>query len=1231
MMRHHLESFDLLTDSVLPQIIEENNCLEVISKKFDMKHVIKMENMSICKPMFKEHDGTVHDVKANDGSCRKFTYSSAVLVDLVHEVYERVPESNVSESDPIKVTPIVSVAEKKNDDNEENEEDEENEEGDGFFTEAVPIGAGSTEGKRHTNADYNTMDFDEEEEHISNADVVEPTEKFRDILKECRVYKEVTLFHMPLMVGSRYCHAREQVRDVTCPYVAGGYFVVNGNEKVIIPREKLRTNTPYITVDGGKVTCEVRSWHESKMRSTSTLVLALTCIRGGSMPQILVTVPFINFKIPVAQVFRILNISNPQLMRRYILQQEDHERDHKYDHNIHSILKDDKAELSREDLMDFVGKKGTKDTTKEKRLRTIDNVFHTEFLPHMGLERSRETTHKKAIFFGMLILRMLQVYNGDREPDDRDDYANKHLETVHMLCALQFRQLLRNFRRTFQTNLQHAADTEKFIYVIDMMKNSKRITAGFKYALSTGKWGMSKGASTQTGVAQVLTRMNPLSTLSHLRRINTPINRDGKMTQPRQVHPSNWGLVCSHESPEGAPCGLIKNLALLCHVRLGYPIDPVQRLIAPQIVSLETAQSHELQVGHWVFINGRIVGVVDPHKAVAFVAWLRHKRQMQALPFDASIAHREELREIHISVDAGCCCRPVFVLQNIHKFNDIYETYKNQTDILWDMMVSEGVIEYLDKSEEFTLRVAVTWDDLKTPRRATEMVYTHIEIHPIVIMGLAVATLPFCHHDQAPRVTYGSVMSKQGVGCVGLNYDMRFDTSGTHMLWYPQRPIVSTFMSRVAGLDDIPFTINAIVAIGCYMGFNQEDSVILNKASVDRGLFRSFYYRTYKDTAKNVGADQEVFEVPDKSVVTGMKRGNYDKINPDDAMMDIGEQVEQDDVLIGKVMRTMEQNKRTDDDKIQKDRSVMYKSREKARIDKITTTMTKDGATMVNIRTRSMRRPETGDKFASRHGQKGVTSKLVNQEDMPCTRDGIVPDIIINPNALPSRMTISQIFETVLGKTSALAGHVGDGTPFQNLTHEQISEELKKFGFEKHGNERMFNGMTGELMEIPLFIGPCPYMRLKHMVVDKIHGRRTGPRQFLTHQPLEGRAREGGLRWGEMERDMLISHSAAEVVQDRLLNNSDYYETVVCTKCKMLAQMAPLKRSQYEKLLGKEAMPYCPRCESSDHIETVAMPCAFKVLMQNLEACHIRMRMELTDDESMDVVHQAKNGSLNVQ
>ena len=1286
-VRQQTESFDFFMEILLPAIIRENRRVEVISKKQQTKHVIEFNNVVVCKPMFKENDGNVHDIDPMECMARKATYSSSILVDITHRTYELRPKiqtqtvivnTKITETLPHNQTfrrknilcdPLSVEEEEMRDEEIKMDEDKLSQ-----LNANVSKSKSKSKIKQQQPSEESLIQsipplLDDIISHdVTMTDNPVPQEhiEYNEVLIETRVYTQYTFYRQPVMVGTKYCHTHTHTLAGSCPYVPGGYFIVNGNEKVVLPQEKLRNNYFFVTPDRTGKTIfkgEFRSWNEGKIRTTSTLYAHLSCSRGGTLPSISFDVPFIkNHSIPLPQVFRLIGVNDTWEMRRYILAHADYSREHPYDHFIRSILKDEQSELSLDELKVHVAKKCATEPTKEKRVRFVDNIFYNEFLPHMGLDRSEDTQHKKAIFFGSMVMKLLRVYNGEQEPDDRDDFANKRLEPVHMLFALLLRQLIRAFLKTFTSQIHKAAENEKHIYVIDMMKNSKRITAGFKYALSTGNWGISKGAGTQSGVAQVLTRMTPISTICHLRRTSTPINRDGKMSQPRQLHLSAWGINCSHESPEGAACGLIKNLALTSYIRLGYPSQPIIDILKYYFKMLLDATSDEMRSGTWVFINETLWGVVPFDQSQAFVERVRRWRRIQDIPFSTSITYHQHLREVHIVMDSGCCLRPVFILENIHKFGQIYKLYRHNLYQLWDKMISQGVIEYLDKEEESTMRVAVLWSDLSVPRKTSEMCYTHIEIHPLVILGISASLVPLSDHDQAPRITYGSCMTKQGVGMVGLNADQRFDTSGIHQLFYPQKPLVSSFTEIQTHLNDLPYGENVIVAIMSYTGFNQEDSVILNKGAIDRGLFRSMYYRTYKDTARNAGSEQELFQVPTDKDMTGIKRAqNYSKVTAD-GLPDIHQEIHQDDVIISKITEPTDVSKVAEGEGSKKDRSTLYKSKESARIDKVTTTFTKDGTELANVRTRSQRIPAIGDKISSRHGQKGVISMILPQEDMPFTSEGICPDVIMNPHAIPSRMTISQLLETILGKAAVMKGKFGDGTAFAHLDTfmddifeadgglkrkymevddklsehsggqsdktgaqilspkvsvllaQKIGDVLSECGLNRYGEELMFNGMTGEALKARIFIGPCNYMRLKHMVTDKWHGRCYGPRQILTHQPVDGRARDGGLRFGEMERDALISHGASAVIQDRLLEVSDKYKTPVCEKCGNFAVLAPPKLKQVSKLLGLKNQPYCKLCKTSCSVKTVIMPYPLTVLARDLEAYHMNLKLTLTND-----------------
>lgn len=429
--------------------------------------------------------------------------------------------------------------------------------------------------------------------------------------------------------------------------------------------------------------------------------------------------------------------------------------------------------------------------------------------------------------------------------------------------------------------------------------------------------------------------------------------------------------------------------------------------------------------------------------------------------------------------------------------------------------------------------------------------FTHCEIHPSMILGVCASIIPFPDHNQSPRNTYQSAMGKQAMGIFATNYQQRLDTMA-NILFYPQKPMATTRAMEHLKFRELPAGQNAIVAILCYSGYNQEDSVIMNQSSIDRGLFRSLYYRTYSDKEKVIGGKVlEYIEKPLPETTLRLKRGSNDRYAKldDDGLITPATNVNGDDILIGKTtpiaedsvelgQRTLTQNKR--------DVSVPLKSTESGVVDRVAITTNEDGEKFVRVRVRSTRIPQIGDKFASRHGQKGTIGITYRQEDMPFTAQGIVPDLIINPHAIPSRMTIGHLVECLLSKLGTLVGQEGDATPFTELTVENVSQELRRMGYHSRGLEVMYHGHTGRKLQAQVYFGPTYYQRLKHMVDDKIHSRARGPVQILTRQPVEGRSRDGGLRFGEMERDCMISHGMAGFLKERMFDASDAYRLHVC-------------------------------------------------------------------------------------
>jgi DNA-directed RNA polymerase II subunit RPB2 len=473
-----------------------------------------------------------------------------------------------------------------------------------------------------------------------------------------------------------------------------------------------------------------------------------------------------------------------------------------------------------------------------------------------------------------------------------------------------------------------------------------------------------------------------------------------------------------------------------------------------------------------------------------------------------------------------------------------------------------------------------------------------------MILGVSASIIPFPDHNQSPRNVYQSAMGKQAIGIYSTNFNMRMDTLA-NLLFYPQKPLVVTQSMEFLKFKDLPAGINAIVAIMCYTGYNQEDSVIMNQSSIDRGFFRSAFFRTYyTEEKREARLKHETIEVPDNKNCTGLRHGSYTKLDCE-GLIAPGTRVSGDDIIIGKtgLCKIEEDDNETENPVIKRkqDISEAIRPSESGIIESVMLTTDRQGYKIAKVKCRSVRVPQIGDKFASRHGQKGTIGMTYRQEDLPFTMEGISPDIIVNPHAIPSRMTIGHLIECLSSKVAALRGLEGDATPFTDVTVDSISEDLHKLGYQKYGNETVFNGFTGRKIDMLIFFGPTYYQRLKHMVDDKIFSRARGPVQILTRQPTEGRARSGGLRFGEMERDCMISHGASLFLKERLVDVSDKYRVHVCEDCGLIAQ-ADLQSQRY----------YCKLCRNTNYnISQVYIPYACKLLFQELMAMHITPRMVL--------------------
>ena len=1298
---------------------------------------------------------------------------------------------------------------------------------------------------------------------------------------ESKTIPKVNCGKIPIMVGSKACilstktnHRKIEYEE--CEYDEGGYFIINGTEKVIICQERQAENKIYVfhnskTQSKYSHVCEIKSLPDKRIVTPKNIQVKITSKETMYGKNIKVSIPHIKQDVPLFVVFKVLGVISDFDIVNTILYSVPREKWGEYTQFLLASLEEASTIttelMAKEYMCKYVNMMGydRDKSEKERRMTYLVDILQNDFLPHVG-----NNNKVKAYFLGHMVKQLLDVYLRKRDPDDRDSYVNKRIDTAGVLMANLFRQYFTKLVKDMKTNINKEftggswkamRDFEQLINSTNIYKVIKHstITTGLKYALATGNWGIKNNSSNKQGIAQVLSRLTYNSTLSHMRRINTPMEKTSKLVAPRKLHSTQMMYMCGAETPEGASVGVVKNMALSCHITGYSDVQPVIDILKQSEVQvLADLESSDLFGKTQIFVNGNWLYVTEKPKKI--VELLIHLRRTGILHVHTSVVWRITDIRIEVYTDAGRCTRPLYIIDNHNNYRITNEMIQAivRGQLHWnDLLVGslhghqygqqeirEGVIEFMDVQEQENSMIAITSARLnENGTKAIAYKYTHSEIHPSFIQGVLASIIPFSDHNQSPRNCYqcldihetvlmadgtrkeikdvvvgdevvtfdpvskvtsttkvihqyvretenkiyrvktisgreiiatgnhnfmttegwmpvekmtkntligiyighdgfdtpfdaliaeyhrfkrldvaickrvvvveqclfipiqsikevknrlisditvesdnhsfiagkgsflssNSAMGKQAMGIYATNFRYRMDTVA-HILRYPQMPLVYSRVIKYLPSNEMPSGINVVVAIASFSGYNQEDSIIMNHSACERGLFISDHYHTYKDEEKKRQSTsikmQEKFVRPNPNNTLGTRGNNYNTLTTEGFPSE-NIYVKQNDAIIGKVHPI---HSKTDDTEMYRCCSTIVNDGEEGFVDKVMVSRNGDGYRFVKVRIRSSRIPTVGDKHAcyspdhevytstrgwipitdvqrwdslmsidpqtgeivhqrptdiqqydfnggggmiqisngrghghgngvnllvtpnhrmwvdcndgqgfrivradelpalaqrhrvafenirheisfirpehiqrvpyngtvhcctvpcgllyvrrrddpdssvicgnSRHGQKGTVGIIYRQEDMPFTKHGIAPDLIMNPHAVPSRMTIAQVIECLMGKVGVNIGMYGDATAFTQFNETKLGDLLETLGFQRHCDEVMYNGRTGEQLKVPIFIGPTYYQRLKHMVCDKMHSRASGPNVVLTRQPVEGRSRDGGLRFG---------------------------------------------------------------------------------------------------------------------
>ena len=974
---------------------------------------------------------------------------------------------------------------------------------------------------------------------------------------------EVEIGKIPIMVKSKACNTsglskEELIQNYHDPIDPGGYFIIKGNERVMVMAEDLAENQPFIENNSkGELVLKLFS-----LKGTYRIPTTITEDKEG-----IINLSFSRFKdVPAIVILKALGLTKESEIAKYISKRTDSLIVNLYEYvNL----------ATPEDAMMFIAEKTNLQGTKKEILDRVKQRIDSYLFPHIGQEKDNRM--EKAITICKFIKQYLTARENPKIRTDKDHYANKRVRLSGDLLATLFRVNLGILVRDLQYALQKSSKRKKF-FSIKVLAKSTLFSHRIESSIATGSW-----TGERSGVTQNMDKTNYLATISQLQRVSSMLESGQENFNARTLHPTHFGRFCPIETPEGTEIGLRKNLALLSKVSTRVEINENKFVKELEQYGL----NKESIEGFDVFFNGKYIGTTEKPKE--FVKIIKEKRRSNEISHQLSMSYNEKLSTISISTEPGRALRPLIVVeQGISKLKTEHLLKMQQGELKWRDLVNQGVIEYLDASEEEGTLIAVYEQEITQD-------HTHLEIDHIAFLGVITSLVPYGNHDQSSRLNRGSKTQKQALGLYSANYLCRLDTD-VSILQYPQKPIVRSFVYDT--LNTYPAGQNLTVAIMTYEGYNMEDALILNKGSLDRGVGRSFYFRPYSAVEMNyAGGLRDEIVIPDKDI-SGYKMESLYKNLEDDGVTYPEADIDEGEVLIGKtsppkfLSEAREISVRT-----KKESSITLRQEEKGIVESVFITADNEGNKIVQVKTRDQRIPELGDKYATAHGQKGVIGMIIPEQDVPFTASGIKPDVLFNPHGLPSRMTVGYLLELLAGKTGCLRGEIIDGTSFSGESKKEVETQLRNLGFRYDGKETMHGGVTGKRMESKIFIGNLYYLKLKYMVGNKMHGRASGKVALLTRQPIEGRARGGALRLGEMEQQALVAHGASLLLKERY--DSDKVRLPICRKCGAIAIEDSIRNKNI-----------CPLCDSEE-VESVEVSYAFKLLVEELQGLHIHTTFDL--------------------